>query len=46
MLPTYIGGPCILDIAGEEDLSWSNGLIWEAVSGKELPIYDYPFGSM
>jgi len=33
----------VLEIGGEEDLSWSNGLIWKAVSGKELPVYDYPF---
>jgi hypothetical protein len=33
----------VLGIRGEEDLSWSNRLIWKAVSGKVLPVYDYPF---
>lgn len=35
--PTYIGGPCVLKIEGEGDLSFSNGLLWKtAASGGEL----------
>lgn len=43
ILPTYIGGPCILPVKREEDLSFSNGLIWKSVSGGDLPLMDYPY---
>jgi NADPH-dependent methylglyoxal reductase len=44
ILPVYIGGPCILPLTkGAESLSFSNQLIWNSVSGKQLPEPDFPF---
>lgn len=44
ILPVYVGGPAILPLAeGPRSLSFSNKLIWDAVSGKELAEPDFPF---
>ena len=42
MCPTYIGGPCVLKIGGEEGLSFSNGLLWKTATRGEIPELDYP----
>ncbi|PVH83970.1 NAD(P)-binding protein [Cadophora sp. DSE1049] len=42
--PTYIGGPFILDLESEDDLSFSNKLIWKIVTSGDqnlIPL-DYP----
>jgi nucleoside-diphosphate-sugar epimerase len=43
VLPTYIGGPSVLPTKGEDHLTYSNGILWGVVSGKPLPMMDWPF---
>ncbi|RDW87308.1 hypothetical protein BP5796_03002 [Coleophoma crateriformis] len=43
ILPTYIVGPYLTGIQSPEDLNYSNGLIWKAVSGKWTGDWVYPY---